>query len=606
MRLALEGEFALVASADAEVARRNLWLRALPIAGAFAAGALVVAASSWRLAPPAPEAVQRAEVRFEIATPPVTDQTSLALSPDGANIVFEGSVDGQSRLWVHSLRSLSTRPLTGTESASFPFWSPDSRSIGFFADGKLKRVDLDTESVRTLADAPIGRGGTWRDDGTIIFAPGTNDPLLRVSALGGEPSRVTTLEPGQAGHRFPQLLPDGKHFLYYVTGSPESRGVAIADVGGTATRRLFDADTAAVLTSSGNLVYGRQGRVFARGFDPVERKLRGTAFAVSEQVATDGAIYRIALTTSNVGSIAYRVASGGNRRFSWFDRSGRKIRSVGEARDGGLSPAMSPDGRYVAFSRTVNGNQDIWLLDLESGATTRFTFDPGLDFVPLWSPDGSRIVFSSNRSGVFDLYEKAATGAGATKPLLATPENKFAVDWSADGKFLLYVSNAPDTGYDLWTLSLGSEQAHPKPFVRTPFEERDGQFSPDGRWIAYQSNESGRLEVYVQPFPGPGGRWQVSTEGGAQVRWRGDGKELYYLALDGRLMAVPVGVISGPAIEASPPVSLFTPRLGRGVQTSNRQQYIVSADGQEFLMNALVDDATRAPMRVILNWSEAQ
>jgi Tol biopolymer transport system component len=552
--------------------------------------------------------VQKSEVRFDIATLAFTDSTSLALSPDATMVAFESDVDGQSRIWVHSLASLAARPLMGTESASLPFWSPNNRSLGFFADGKLKRIDIDTGSVRVLADAPIGRGGTWSDDDTIIFAPGTNDPLFRVSAVGGESSAITKLEPTQAGHRFPQFLPDGKHFIYYVTGSPESRGVIVSDAEGSTPRRLFDADTAAVLATSGHLFFARQGTVQAQRFDPVARELLGTAFAVPEPVAIDGAIYRIALTASGTGSIAYRVASSsGTRQFGWFDRAGVANGTAGEAMDSVLSPAMSPDGQYVAFSRTVNGNQDIWLLHLESGIATRFTFDQALDFVPLWSADGSRIVYSSNVSGVFDLYEKPATGAGDAKLLLATSVNKFPVDWSPDGETLLYVTNDPETSYDLWTLPLGGDTAEPVPFVRTPFSERDGQFSPDGQWIAYQSNESGgRLEVYVQAFEGQGGRWQISTDGGAQVRWRDDGTELFYIALDGRLMATPVRVAPGPAIEAGTPIAQFTPRIGRGVQTSNRQQYMVAAGGEQFLLHALVEEATQAPIRMVLNWNEPQ
>lgn len=549
---------------------------------------------------PAPIGVR--EIRFEVATPASTDTASLALSPDGQTLVFEATSDEQSRLWLHSLASLSRRPLPGTESASFPFWSPDSRSIGFFADGKLKRVDLDDGLVRTLADASIGRGGTWGPDGTIVFSPGTNHPLLSVSALGGKPKPLTRLGATQAGHRFPQFLPDGRHLLYYATGSPESRGEMVAAVDGSDARRLFEADTAATFGAANQLFFSNRGALYAQGFDPARRELVGTAVTMREQAATDAEVYRLALTASSVGSIAYRVASVvGQRQFTWFDRAGAVVGHAGDPLSG-LSPAMSPDGRYVAFSRVVNGNQDVWLLDVASGDVTRFTFDPGIDYVPLWSPDGTRILFSSNRSGVFDLYEKSATGAGAETLVLATPQTKFAVDWSSDGKFVLYESNDPEMNYDIWALPMGEERT-PFPVVRTGSEEQDAQFSPDGRWIAYQSNDSGRLEVYVKPFRGAATRWQVSRDGGAEARWRGDGKELFYLALDGELMSVPLRFdSSGSAIEAGAPVRLFATRMGRGVQTSNRQQYVVSDNGQRFLMNSILEDATRSPINVVLNW----
>ena len=579
--------------------RRLAWL-------AFSALVVAGATAVWFSAPDAP-AVSAPEVRFEVTTPSVTDATSLAISPDGQEIVFEGTVDGQSQLWLHSLRSLSVRSLPGTVSASFPFWSPDGDSVGFFADGKLKRIDIDGGLVRTLANASIGRGGAWSGDGFILFAPGTNDPLQRVPALGGAPVAQTELGLAEAGHRFPQFLPDGRHFLYYVTGGPESRGIAVADLEGSEIRLLFDADTAAVFSAPDQLLFARRGTLYAQRFDPTRRELLGTAVAMPDEVAVDSTVYRLALSASMGGSVAYRPASViGQRRFTWFDRAGGALGSTGEPMEGGLSPSMSPDGCCVAFSLSLNGNQDIWLLDLDSGDVTRFTFDPGIDFVPLWSPDGRRIIFSSNRSGAFDLYEKPATGAGAEELVLATDQNKFAVDWTADGEHVLYVSNDPQKSYDIWALRLADGES-PFVVVETEFEERDGQFSPDGRWIAYQSNESGRLEVYVQPFLRPGGRWQISTNGGAQVRWRGDGEELFYLALDGRLMAVPIRVVSGAqAIEAGAPPAMFPTRLGRGVQTSNRQQYMVSPDGQRFLMNVIAESDTQSSMRVALNWTGTQ
>jgi Tol biopolymer transport system component len=575
----------LVATAAVAAFVGTQWLRGPDVAGS----------------PPVPE------IRFDVATPLTTDATSLAISPDGQKIVFEATTDVGSQLWLHSLGSMSARPLRGTASGSFPFWAPTSDSVGFFADGKLKRIEVDSGEVRTLANASIGRGGAWNRDGTILFSPGTNDPLLRVSALGGEAVALTKLELTQAGHRFPQFLPDGRHFIYYVTGSPDARGVVVADLQGDAPRRLLDADTGGVFASSGHLFFSRRGALYAQRFDPVRLELDGSAVALPEQVAVDSGIYQLALSASAVGSIVYRSASGAGRQFTWYDRSGAIVGTAGELSTvGGLSPALSPDGRQVAFARSVNGNQDIWLLTVESGDLTRFTFDAAIEFVPLWSPDGSRIVFSSNRSGVFDLYEKPASGAGEEQRLLATDLNKFAVDWSADGESLLYVANHPTMSYDIWALPLGRER-EPIAIVRTEFEERDAQFSPDGRWIAYQSNDSGRLEVYVQTFPEPGGRWQVSSEGGAQVRWRDDGQELFFLALDGRLMAAPIRLDpKARAIEVGAPTALFMTRLGRGVQTSNRQQYIVAPGGQRFLMNAIPEAAMASALTVVLNWQEAR
>ena len=414
---------------------------------------------------------------------------------------------------------------------------------------------------------------------------------------------MTRLDAQQAGHRFPQFLPDGQHFLYYVAGTPENRGVYIGQLDGSKTERLLDADSAAVYASSGQLLFARGGTLFAQDFDPVRLALGGNPFLVAEQVAVD--VYGAAVSASPAGPLVFRTGSGGaaQRQFVWFDRSGKAIENVGEPDIANpIQPALSPDGRRVALSRNVNGNSDIWFLDTRRGVLSRFTFDATFDNFPTWSPDGSGVVFSSNRKGVFDLYQKPTTGAVNEELLLANAQSKNPVDWSPDARFVLYRSSGPKTTNDLWALPLDGDRK-PFPVVQTNFDERDGQFSPDGKWIAYQSNESGRFEIYVQPFPGPGGKSQVSNNGGAQVRWRRDGKELFYIALDDRLMAVPIRIASdGQTLEAGAPVPLFVTRIGSAASPNvTRQQYMVSADGQRFLMNTLTEEAT-SPITVILNW----
>jgi serine/threonine protein kinase len=546
------------------------------------------------------------EVRLEINTPPTTDPVSLAVSPNGQKIVFQGVSGGESRLWVRSLDSLSPRPLPGTESATHPFWSPDSRSIGFFAEGQLKRIDLDGSALQILAAVAAGRGGTWNSDGTILFAQHTGG-IYRTSERGGEPVAVTRLEPPQqSSHRFPRFFPDGKHFLYYVLGTPEARGVYVGRVDGSMTRRILATDTAAVYAPSGHMLLVRDGSLFAQEFDPVGLTFSGDPFAVVDQAAItiSGAETVPALSVSSTGAIVYRTGPGAaQRQFVWINRSGEQIATVGSPLSG-LNPSLSPDERHIAVYRTVNGDTDIWLLDVVRGVLGRFTFDPAIDVNAVWSPDGSRIIFQSNRKGVSDLYEKQVSGAaGSEKIVLDSLQDKAPMDWTSDGRFLLFRNTDPRTGYDLWTLPLEGEHT-PIPVVRTNFEERDGQFSPDARWIAYQSNESGRPEVYVQPFQRPGGKSQISTAGGAQVRWRADGKELFYIALDGRLMGVPIQLpANGDDVEAATPVPLFATRVGGAVQGINRQQYMVSADGQRFLMNTLVEQASTSPIMVILNWT---
>jgi Tol biopolymer transport system component len=506
---------------------------------------------------------------------------------------------------LRSLDAVSARPLPGTEGASFPFWSPDGRSVGFFGDGKLKRIDVDGGQPQNLTDAPAGRGASWNRDGTIIFTPAfASSPIFRIPAAGGEPSPVTRPEsPKQTSHRFPQFLPDGRHFLYYVQGIPESRGIYIGDLQGSETRRLLDADSAAVYATPGRLLFVRQGTLFAQDFDAARLELRGNASPVAERIALDTAAEgSAAVSASRAGPFVYRTGSGsGLRQFVWLDRSGKDIGKAGGLLST-LSVELSPDGRRVALHQRANQNIDVWLLELGRGVLSRFTFDPAQDVFPIWSPDGSRIVFGSNRKDSSDLYQKPAIGAGTEELLLATAQEKFPTDCSPDGRFLLYRSVDPKTGDDLWALPLDGDRK-PFPVVQTNFDERDAQFSPDGKWIAYQSNESGRFEIYIQPFPGPGSKLQVSTNGGAQVRWGPNGKELFYIALDARLMAVPIRLASNPqTAEPGSPTPLFATRVGGALQGTFRQQYDVSSDGQRFLMNTITEEAA-SPITVILNWN---
>ena len=568
------------------------------VAAGLALTAAMFGVRAFRSTPPL------AEMRFEISTPPTTDPTSLAISPDAQTIVFVATFEGRPRLWLRALNAASIRSLAGTDGGFYPFWSPDGRSIGFFADGKLDRIDIDGGLVRALANAPNPLGGTWNRDGTILFTPNYTGPIFRVSATGGEPAAVTRVDAQQGSHRFPQFLPDGRHFLYYASGSTEVRGLYAGQTEGGTAERLLDADALGVYAASGHLLFVRQGRLIAQEFDPARLAFSGTPVPIDEQRVVVGTATAVGLSASAAGPIVYRAGlPTGQRQFIWFDRSGRELGKVGDPDSADPQDSLlSPDGRRLGFDRIVNGNADVWMFDLGSGLLSRSTFDMAADFGPIWSPDGSRIVFTSDRKGVFDLYLKPVAGAGQEELLLATPQNKSPVDWSPDGRFVLYRSPGPTTGFDLWAVPVDGERK-PFPVVQTNSEERDGQFSPDGKWIAYQSNESGRVEVVIQPFPGPGGKLQVSTNGGAQVRWRRDGKELFYIALDGRLMAVPIRLAAnGQSVETGTSVPLFATRVGGAVQGTSQPQYSVSADGQRFLMNTVTGEASVAPITVLLNW----
>ena len=481
-------------------------------------------------------------MRFDIATPPTSDPLSFALSPDGRQLAYVASGDGVSQLWVRPLDQISAQPLAGTAGALFPFWSPDSQSIGFFADGRLKRIQATGGPPRTLADAIIGRGGTWSRENIILFSPNSGE-IFRVSADGGEPVAVTHVErPRQANHRFPCFLPDGRHFLFYAQGDSASRGVYLGSLDKPETQRLLDVNEAAVISAGGQVLFVRENSLFVQALDAQRAVLVGDPVRVAEDVTLTDGLNTAAMSAAAVGTLAYRTGAI-NRRLAWFDRTGREIALVGGADTGVASnPELSRDGNRIALDRVVNGNRDIWLVDAMGGTPNRFSFNQVPEYDAVWSPDQTRIVFASNRTGVTDLYQKLSSGAGEEEPLIASPQHKRPLDFSPDGHYLLYREFHSGTSWDLLALPLAGDRK-PMPVVQSRFEEREGQFSPDGKWVAYQANDdTGSFEIYVQAFPGPGGKRQVSTTGGAQPRWRRDGKELFYIGLDGRMMAVPIQV----------------------------------------------------------------
>ncbi|PYS09605.1 MAG: hypothetical protein DMG17_26625 [Acidobacteria bacterium] len=572
------------------------------IALALAAALAVISVLYFnRAAPP--------EIRLEVNTPPTGDPLSFAISPDGRRLVFSAS-EGKSQLWVRPLDSLAPQPLAGTDGASYPFWSPDSASVGFFADGKLKRIDIVGGAPQVLADAVGGRGGAWNREGTIVFAPSINAPLLKVPATGGgEAVAATRLETGQTSHRFPQFLPDGRHLIYFVQGA-STRGVYAGSLDGGPSKRLVTADAAAVVSPSGFLLFPRETTLFAQAFDLERQELSGSPFTAAEQAAFD-VVSDAAGFSATSGILAYRTGSAVAPQLTWLDRSGKSLGAIGAPDRARLRDVeLSPDGKRVASSRTVNGNMDVWLIDAARNVRTRFTFDAALDRGPVWAPDGNRVAFISDRKGVNNLYAKLSNGAGADELLLESDRGKVLNDWSSDGRFLLFNSADPQTGQDLWVLPISGDKK-PFPFLKTPFDQLHGQFSPDGKWIAYESNESGRSEIYVQPFPGPGGKFQISASGGAQVRWK-NGKEIFYVSLDSKMMAAPVKLSpDGQSLETGTPVALFPVRMAGGPTQQgsellplglNKQNYAASSDGQRFLVNLAADESAASHITIILNW----
>ena len=566
---------------------------------------LAVGAGSIReLRRPAPELPI---VRFDVATPATSDPTSFAVSPDGRQLVFVATADNIPKLWLRPLAQTTAQPLAGTENAVYPFWAPDSRAVAFFADGKLKRLDLGGALPQALADAPSARGGTWSKD-VIVFAPTTIGPLVRVAASGGQTVAVTQPDQAVPSHRFPEFLPDGHRFLYHAAlGASDKEGVYLGSLDGGAPKRLVTTDSNAAFASPGYLLLVQQGVLVARPFNLSTNEV-GEPIQIAQPVGFDPAIRRGAYSVSAAGVLAHRSGQIGRRELAWIDRSGKRVGTVGTPDDAALtSVALSPNGRRVAVNRSVRGNADVWILDVDRGVPTRFTFDPALDNNPIWSPDASRIVFRSNRSGPFDLYERSASGAGVERPVLTSGQVKTALDWSSDGRFLLYSSLEAKTGLDLLALPLTGDRK-PFPVVQTAFNERNGQFSPDGHWVVYDSNESGRFEVSVQPFPGPGGKFQVSAGGGVPPRWRRDGRELFYIAPDGAVMVAPVRASGdGQTFEPGEPIRLFRVPiyLGGAPPDNVKHQYDVTPDGQRFLINVTTEEASAAPITVVLNWQAA-
>lgn len=570
---------------------------------ALAVAALVVAAAlGWIVIrrPPPPSAP---ELRLEITTPATTDPASFAIAPDGRRIVFVATADGVSSLWIRRLDETIARRLTGTDHASLPFWAPDGSSMGFFAEGQIRSVHSQSGVVQTIGTALIPGGAAWSRDGTVLHPIVPDSPLLRTSATDGSSEPATLLADGQAGHRGPVFLPDGRRFLFYAPGRPDVRGIHLGELGGSRIRRLIDADAPAVFAPPDHLLYVHQSRLLAQRFDVEQATLIGEPIVVAESVASEPGAGLPAVSVSATGTIAYRTGVvGALRQFIWFDRSGRELARVGtpEVRGPGY-PSMSPDGRRLAVQQSIAGNTDIRLVDLERGISSRFTSDAPPDIAPVWSPRGDRIAYSTLDDGVFELFERPLDGD--RKLLLRTGQPKQITDWSLDGRHILYrtVTTVPSIDMDIWAMPLGGDRT-PVAVVRTPFVERDAQFSPDGAWIAYQSNESGRYEVYAQPFARGGDRERISPNGGVQVRWRADGRELFYLTLGGELMAVPIAIgADGHSLRPGTPVALFKAPVG-GVQGVSLRSYIASADGQRFLVDALLEQEP-APISLILNWS---
>jgi serine/threonine protein kinase len=560
-------------------------------------------------------------MRFEVFPPPKTTLNTFALSPDGRKLVLSArSPDGRNSLWLRLMDSLQVRELPGTDGVNLdPEWSPDSQFIAFVSGGSLMKLDITGGTPQRLAGfSNPGTGISWSRQDVILYS--SAGIINRVPASGGDSTAVTALDRQRAeqAHGRPFFLPDGKHFLFYrLTSSTQGAngiytGSLDAKPSEQGQKRLLETSAGAVYVpppggasgAVGQLLFLRGESLMAQPFDVNRLELTGRAVQIADRVSTTafGALFSV----SSTGLLAYAITGGDRRQLTWFDREGKVLghAGAGVARD---ELSLSPDGTRVAEGRQDDrGTWVVWGLDLARGVNTRLSFEPAGAGNAIWSPDGSQIVYAPGGGSSADLYRKSANGAGQGELLYHSNEIKSPQDWSRDGRFLLFLQRAKDTGSDLWTLSMDGEHKA-TPYLVTSFNEAQAKFSPDGHWVVYSSNESGNREVYVQPFPmSTGGKWPVSNGGGSQPRWSPDGKELFYLAPDNSLMAVSVSTAGG-TFQPGVPKALFPAAVlgGGGGGPGIAWRWDISPDGKRFLMNTAMEDSVGLPVTVVLNWQSA-
>jgi Tol biopolymer transport system component len=556
-------------------------------------------------------------VRFSVTGPEgvmlVPDSTAVAISPDGRRLVYTiMDATGTVRLWVRRLDSLAAQPLTGTEGATLPFWSPDSRYVAFFAYGKLRKVPVAGGSPGVICDAPDGRGGSWSKDGVIVFAPLSMGPLLKVAAEGGEPVELARPDRarGDTGLRFPCFLPDGRHFLYVSLPRRQSGfDVYVGALDSKERGRIGSALSAPIYAEPGYLLFALGDRLVAQRFNRSSWQPVGKVMPLGDAPVQPMFDAGTALSASTNGVLAHGVSSPPMTELVWLDRAGRQTGRIPLPPGSYSNPSLSPGGRWATVTKFNSSiRNDLWLVDLQRLMTTRLTFDGlvaqgwGMAVPVVWSPDSTRVAYCTDRSGVYDVYQILASGAGRPEPLLQSDAiYKLPTAWSPDGKYVIFTQLGEGGVYDLWLLPLHGDRT-PVPYLRTPFNEDFAAFSPDGRWLAYDSDETGKPEIYVRSFPDQGEKYRVSTSGGMIVQWSRDGKELLFFSLSqyyyGSGPIYAVDVETRPTFRAGTPRVLFTPR-------PDLSGLAATADLSRFLATVPAEGAPPASITITLNWPAA-
>jgi serine/threonine protein kinase len=548
-----------------------------------------------------PPAVATRSVRFTIAPPDKAvfslsiGSPPFALSPDGRTLAFAAASEaGPRQIWLRPFDSLVSRPLPGTEGGLGPFWSPDGLSIGFFSQGRLKRIALASGEIAIICDARTSGGATWSRDGVILFAPGVDTSLFKVSANGGTPVAVTTLDPAheEGAHMGPLFLPDGQHFVFRILGRDNS-GIYAGSLDSPERKRLSPDQSMLGFAAPDQLFFVRDRALMTERIDVEKSEMKGDPIRIAEGIETLGPA--AAFAVSPAGTIVYWSGRRTITQPTWMRRDGTAIGTAGPPA-GYVNLALSADGRQLAADR-FDPEPAVWVLDIARGTATRSTFSRQYESTPVWAPDGQSFAFASARDSAPNLYLKRIGRDSADERLTRSTFQSFPQSWSPDGRFIAYMTILPKTLGDIWLLPMSGDRK-PVPFLQSPYTEDHARISPDGRWLAYVSNESGRSSVYVTRFPEPGGKWQVSVEGGGFPVWSRDGRELFYRAPDGKLMAVPLK--TDPDFDAGAATPLFTPRINVG-GPGGGFFYDVAPDGR-FLVNVIVDQ-TIPPATVVMNWT---